>query len=85
MVSDNESEFTDSKDSLNQFDSSVTIFQSEFSDHFSKFQIFNIPITLKIEKWQRSLDLPDVKYNCAVLFWSQLYWIFLYDSKYIFS
>ena len=31
-------------------------FQSEFSDHFSKFQIFNILITLKIKKWQHSSD-----------------------------
>ena len=25
-----------------------------------------------------------MKYNCAVLFWSQLYWLFIYASKYIF-
>ena len=39
----------------------------------------------KLEKFQRSSDLPNIKYNCAVLFWSQLYWVFIYDLKYIFS
>ena len=39
----------------------------------------------KLEKFQHSLALPNIKYNCAVLFWSQLYWVFIYDSKYIFS
>ena len=95
MVSDNESEFTDlkaeftdSKASLNQFEPVWfwwQNFQSEFSDHFSQFQFFNMLITLKTEKWQRSVHLPNIKYNCAVLFWSQLYWIFLHDSKHIFS
>ena len=39
----------------------------------------------KLEKFQRSSAHPDIKYNCAVLFWSQLCWVFIYDSKYIFS
>ena len=39
----------------------------------------------KLEKFQHSLALLNIKYNCAVLFWSQLYWVFIYDSKYIFS
>ena len=39
----------------------------------------------KLEKFQRSSALLNIKYNCAVLFWSQLYWVFIYDSKYIFS
>ena len=66
MVSENESEFThlkaeftDSKATLNQFEPVRywrQNFQSEFSDHFSNFQIFNILITLKIEKWQCSSD-----------------------------
>ena len=59
MVSDNESEFTDSKVSLNQFEAvwyKRQNFQSEFSDHFSEFQIFNILITLKNKKCQCSLD-----------------------------
>ena len=38
-----------------------------------------------LEKFQRSSALPNIKYNCVVLFWSQLYWVFIYDSKYIFS
>ena len=38
-----------------------------------------------LEKFQCSSALPNMKYNCAVLFWSQLYWVFIYDSKYIFS
>ena len=35
-------------------------------------------------KFQCSLTLPNIKYNCAVSFWSQLYWLFIYASKYIF-
>ena len=31
-----------------------------------------------LEKFQRSSALPNIKYNCAVLFWSQLYWRFIY-------
>ena len=34
-----------------------------------------------LEKFQRSSDLPNIKYNCALLFWSQLYWVFIYDFK----
>ena len=30
-----------------------------------------------LEKFQRSSALPNIKYNCAVLFWSQLYWVFI--------
>ena len=29
-----------------------------------------------------SSALPNIKYNCVILFWSQLYWVFIYDSKY---
>ena len=39
----------------------------------------------KLEKLQCSSALLNTKYNCAVLFWSQLYWVFIYNSKYIFS
>ena len=59
MVSDNVSEFTDLKASLNQLELACfkwQNFQSEFSDHFSEFQIFNILITLNIKKWQCSSD-----------------------------
>ena len=35
-----------------------------------------------LEKSQRSLVLPNIKYNCVVLFLSQLYWLFIYASKY---
>ena len=38
-----------------------------------------------LEKFQGSLTLPNIKYACVVLFWSQLYWVFMYDSEYIFS
>ena len=58
----------------------VRIFWSFFT-----FQFFNMLTTLKFEKWQCSAHLPNIKYNCGVLFWSQLYWIFLHDSKHIFS
>ena len=27
----------------------------------------------------------NIKYNCVLLFFNQLYWVFIYDSKYIFS
>ena len=37
-----------------------------------------------LEKIQSSLVLPYIKYNCVVLFLSQLYWLFIYGSKYIF-
>ena len=39
----------------------------------------------KLEKFQCSLVLLNIKYNYAVSFWSQLYWVLIYDSKYIFS
>ena len=35
-------------------------------------------------KFQRSLALPNVKYNCAVLFLKEKYWLFIYAQKYIF-
>ena len=38
-----------------------------------------------LEKFQRSSDLPNIKYNCVLLFLNQLYWVFIYESKYIFS
>ena len=31
-----------------------------------------------LEKFQRSSARPNIKYNCALLFWSQLYWVFIY-------
>ena len=31
-----------------------------------------------LEKFQRHSALPNIKYNCALLFWSQLYWVFIY-------
>ena len=37
-----------------------------------------------LKKMQHSLVLPNIKYNCVVLFLSQLYWLFIYASKYIF-
>ena len=37
-----------------------------------------------LEKIQCSFSLPNIKYNCVVLFLSQLYWLFIYASKYIF-
>ena len=37
-----------------------------------------------LEKFQCSRAFPNIKYNSAVLFWSQLYWLFIYTSKYIF-
>ena len=37
-----------------------------------------------LEKSQCSLALPNIKYDCAVLFWTQLYWLFIYASKYVF-
>ena len=31
-----------------------------------------------LEKFQCSSALPNIKYNCVVLFLSQLYWLFIY-------
>ena len=38
-----------------------------------------------MEKFQCSLILLNAKYNCTASFWSQLYWLFIYASKYIFT
>ena len=35
-----------------------------------------------VEKFQRSSALPDIKYNFVVLFLRQMYWLFIYVSKY---
>ena len=37
------------------------------------------------KKFQSSLDLPDANYNYVVLFLGQMYWLFIYAPKYIFS
>ena len=57
MVSENESEFTnpkseftDSKSSLNKFDIGGRISSQNFLIIFQNFKIFNIFMTLKIEK-----------------------------------
>ena len=34
-----------------------------------------------LEKFRHSSALPNIKYNCVVLFWSQFYWVFIYGSK----
>ena len=39
----------------------------------------------KLEKFQHRSALPNIKYNCALLFWSHLYWVFIYVYKYFFS
>ena len=36
-----------------------------------------------LEQFQCTWVLPNIKYNCAILFLSQLYWLFIYASKYI--
>ena len=33
----------------------------------------------KLDKFQCSSALLNIKYNCAVLFWSKLYWVFIND------
>ena len=38
-----------------------------------------------LEKFQCSLGLPIIKYNCVVLFFKQMFWLFIYAAKYIFS
>ena len=38
-----------------------------------------------LEKFQHSLALPDIKYNCAILFLCEMYRSFVYALKYIFS
>ena len=38
-----------------------------------------------LEKFQCNLALPNIKYNCVILFLCQMCWSFVYASKYIFS
>ena len=38
-----------------------------------------------LKKFQRSSALPNIKYNCSILFLCQMYRSFVYASKYIFS
>ena len=38
-----------------------------------------------LEKFQCSLALPNIKYNCAILFLYEMYRSFVYALKYIFS
>ena len=38
-----------------------------------------------LEKFQRSSALPNIKYNCAILFLCEMYWSFVNALKYIFS
>ena len=35
-----------------------------------------------MENFKCSSAVPNVKYNCAILFWKELYWVFIYASKY---
>ena len=35
----------------------------------------------KVEQFQCSLALPNIKYDSAGLFWSQLYWLLVYALK----
>ena len=38
-----------------------------------------------LEKLPRSSGLPILKYICVVLFFIQMFWLFIYAAKYIFS
>ena len=38
-----------------------------------------------LEKFPRSSGLPILIYNYVVLFLGQMYWLFIYAAKYIFS
>ena len=38
-----------------------------------------------LEKFQHSSDLPDANYDYVVLFLGQMYWLFIYAPKYLFS
>ena len=38
-----------------------------------------------LEKLPRSSGLPFLKYNCVVLFFKQMFWLFIYAAKYISS
>ena len=42
-------------------------------------------ILSKQEKFKLSSALLNIKYNYVVLFWNQLYWVLIHDSKYILS
>ena len=39
----------------------------------------------KLETFKCSLALPNIKYNYEILFLRQMYWSFVYASKYIFT
>ena len=38
-----------------------------------------------LEKFQHSSNLPDIKYNCVVLFLRQKFWFLICAAEYIFS
>ena len=44
----------------------------------------SVNIRGKMDKLQHRSALPNMKYNCAILFLNQRYWLFMYDAKYIF-
>ena len=54
-----------------------TIFLLEICEYQSHPEVY-------WKKFKRSSVLPNTKDNCAVLFWTQLHWLFRYASKYIF-
>ena len=35
-----------------------------------------------MRNFKRSSAVPNVKYNYAILFWKELFWLFIYASKY---
>ena len=37
-----------------------------------------------LDKFQRSSGLAIIKYDCVVLFFRQMFWLFIYAAKYIF-
>ena len=39
----------------------------------------------KLEKFLCSSGLPILKYNCVVIFFRQMFWLFIYAAKYIFT
>ena len=44
----------------------------------------SVPSLGILEKFQSNLALSNIKYNFPVLFWSQLFWLFIYASKSIY-
>ena len=56
-----------------------------FSNFFLKTMISVISVQILVWVSMRIFYMENINYNCAILFWSQLYCLFIHASKYIFQ